>query len=186
MDPNLMSVNPMTLTRRNPQGEGGPRPERRSAMRTGVEGPRPERGLAVRGRVEGFTILEVMIASTIILLVLVGLLSSLAKSQQLKQNTGEYQVALEAARQKFEEIQSTTYSTVFATYNNTNFAVTGLIALPQDADGRVGRVTVDNTNANLLLVTISLQWQGVMSQVQNGQASVQSYVLTTQLADRNR
>ncbi len=188
-----MPLTPMTQTRRNPQGEGGLRPERRSAMRTGVEGLVRRSSVRSEG---GFTILEVMIAATIILLVLVGLLSSLAKSQQLKQNTAEYQVALEAARNKFEQIQSTTFSQITATFNNTWFAVPGLLHENRSTSGtvnytipgrtNVGRVTVDSTNANLLLVTIDLQWIGTMSNVKGAVAQPQSYTLVTQLADRNR
>ncbi len=203
MNPILSPLPPMPQSRRPPGSrrslhEAGRRPERGRVeglvRRSSVVSVRRTAGEG------GFTILEVMIASTIILLVLVGLLSSLAKSQQLKATTAEYQTALEAARQKFEEIQSTTFSTIAATYNvapGNSFAVTGLIhesrqtltgIVNYSIPGRtnVGRVTVDSTNTDLLLVTIDLQWIGVMSNIQGAIAQPQSYTLVSQIADRNK
>ena len=102
-----------------------------------------------------------MIAAVIIFGVLVGLLMSLSESQRLKMNTQETQLAMDSIRTQFEVLKDAEFDTLAATYDGFDFQVTGLNPLPasQDPDGQIGEITIDSSDPNLLVATVTLRWE---------------------------
>jgi prepilin-type N-terminal cleavage/methylation domain-containing protein len=99
----------------------------------------------------GFSLLEVVVASSVALIALLALAASLSNSVLVTQQNREYSLAMEAARQKLEEIDAYDFRTAFAAYNESTgddppgapgsgFSVTGLTVRDSDADGLQGRV----------------------------------------------
>lgn len=97
--------------------------------------------------------LEVVIATVILLMVVVGFSYGLASSASLQRVTREHGIAREAARARIEEIRATPFDQILALHDDddTNdpgpgpapgphFAVGGLAPQPEDADGFVGEV----------------------------------------------
>jgi type II secretory pathway pseudopilin PulG len=77
----------------------------------------------------GFTVLEVTVASGVLVIGLLGMASSLAASLRLIEVNRETMVAHQAARGLAEEMQNGTFSQVFANYNSD----------PSDDPGGAGR-----------------------------------------------
>lgn len=108
----------------------------------------------MRKKKNGFTLLELMIASAVIIVVLVGLLSTYVVCLELNETTRNTNLALNSAQRVLEEIRSVTFSGVASTYNGYNFSVSGM-----QANESLGRVYVDNTNPNLLDIKIGVCWR---------------------------
>jgi type II secretory pathway pseudopilin PulG len=108
------------------------------------------------------TLLELMVALTVLAVAIVGMLSGIAFNIKHNELNRRRSVSLHAMQQKMEEIQSAAadnFSTVYGTYNNENFSVTGLTAPTSDSDGQPGKVTIDNTDPALLDVTVTINYQ---------------------------
>lgn len=109
---------------------------------------------AARGRhCGGWTLLEIVVSTVILLIVLVGFSQGLVSSASLSRSTREQGVAREAARGQLEELRGMAFEEVFARYNDrtwddpalgaspgAHFDVTGLAARLEDPDGRVGEI----------------------------------------------
>src|SRR5262245_15136649 len=113
---------------------------------------RPSSG---RGRSRAaFTLLEVLCAVVVLALAALGLSRAMIASNQLASDSRERALATEAARRMLEELQDTSFGSVFRTYDanpandlggagkapGANFTVDGLQATPDDADGMVGEI----------------------------------------------
>lgn len=108
------------------------------------------------GRTRGaFTLLEVMIAVTIMAGLLVGLLSTILVLGRMNATNGENLAAMRGAEKMVETLRGTDFSKVFATYNavpgddpppgpgtapGPNFDVEGLVPQPDDPDGKCGKI----------------------------------------------
>lgn len=102
----------------------------------------------------GFALVEVMMAAVVLTVAISGLSASILVAMSLSRVNRDTAIAQQAARRTLEEIESRTFSEIFAAYNanagddvgllsaapGANFAVQGLSALPGDADGLCGRV----------------------------------------------
>lgn len=101
----------------------------------------------------GFTILEVLISATVFVLVAGAVVTSIAVSSALNTTNRETMKASQAAQSKLEELKGTAFAEVFARYNATKdddpaagtspgsgFAITGLDAVGDDADGLAGAI----------------------------------------------
>jgi type II secretory pathway pseudopilin PulG len=105
-----------------------------------------------RGRREGWTLLEIVISTVILLTLLVGFSFGLASSTSLGMTTREQGAAREAARGKLEEMRGTAFDQILARFDadpandpdpaspGASFDVQGLTARADDPDGRVGEI----------------------------------------------
>ena len=100
---------------------------------------------------KGFTLAELMIAAVIFVLTFVGILLSYTRSMDISEMSRNSSTAVAAVKTRMEQIKNTSFSQVFSTYNNTMFQITGLTG--------IGVSYVDNTNPDLLEITISFCWQ---------------------------
>ena len=108
----------------------------------------------------GFTLLEVLIASIVLAIALMGLLSAILYIHTLNQGSRENGLALRGASEKMEEVMSQDLDTVVADYDLFAFDVEGLSEQQNDPDARVGLVDIDDTNPDLLQVHIEVLWRG--------------------------
>jgi len=106
-----------------------------------------------RRRRAGFTLIEVIVASAVLVIGCLGLASAITSSSRLMELNRERGLAHEAARAELESLENATFGEVFARFNaakaddpavgtspGRNFAVAGLNAVRGDADGLPGEV----------------------------------------------
>jgi prepilin-type N-terminal cleavage/methylation domain-containing protein len=74
----------------------------------------------------GLTIVEVVMAMAIIAIALLALMASVISSMTLVEVNRQESLAMNAAREKFAEMQSTPLGSVFTTFRNTSFSVPGI------------------------------------------------------------
>jgi type II secretory pathway pseudopilin PulG len=110
------------------------------------------------------TLIEVMLALSILVFALLAFSQALVSSSKTTAVTHELATAEQAAKQVLERIQAATFTDAFALYDTSaandpgvagsapgrNFEVTGLDALPDDADGAVGEVVFPVDGAGIL------------------------------------
>lgn len=101
----------------------------------------------------GFTLLELMIASGVLIIALVGLLATYIACLELEETTKNSNSALNAARQVLEEIRDTPFLSIFDTYDGYTFHVPGFAA-----NSSQGYVSINNST-DLLNVTIGVCWR---------------------------
>jgi type II secretory pathway pseudopilin PulG len=99
----------------------------------------------------GFGILELLIALSVMLLGLSGLVSVLLENIALGEQARNMAIAVQAARSRLEQLQGADLSTTFASFNDfagddpagapgPGFAVPGLDPDPADGDGMTGDI----------------------------------------------
>ena len=102
----------------------------------------------------GFTLTEVMLALSILVVAVGGTLGTLNAYVRLDQQTAQKALALRAAEMQLERLQSEPFGELFERYNSDStddpagvlpspgehFAVEGLDVQPGDADGFVGQI----------------------------------------------
>jgi type II secretory pathway pseudopilin PulG len=123
----------------------------------------PRRGTRSPRSARGFTLTELMVSFSVLMIVLLGFSRMLLSSQMASSTTHEATLAKEAARSMVEVLQASRLSAVYATYNSdpaddpgapgsapgTAFDVRGLEAPLGDADGRVGQILFPELNGEL-------------------------------------
>ena len=107
-----------------------------------------ERRLSERG----FTLVEVMLAVAIAAVALCGILATYAACFTLIRTSKNASIATSAAQGLLDEIRNTSFPLIKSTYNGTNFTVNNM---PLNR----GIVYVDDSNPELLKVTISVCWK---------------------------
>ena len=107
----------------------------------------------MRNKKNGFTLLELMIAAAIVIVCLVGLLSTYITCLELIETTKNSNLALNAEQKVLEEIRSATFSGIPAAYDGYTFSVAGM-----SSGSSIGRAAVSNANSSLLNVTIGVCW----------------------------
>ena len=105
-------------------------------------------------RKSGFTLLELMIAAAILVIAIAGLLATFTGFLSLNENSKNISLAIEACQDKTEEIRNFNFSSLYITYNNTNFEPNGFPVT--DAEGNI---YIDNTDPDLLEICISVSWR---------------------------
>ncbi len=114
---------------------------------------RGRHGLARRPRA-GFALLEVLLASFVLVVAIVGLVSAITSSAMLGESSTETTIANQGAQQALERILGSSFSDAFTLFNldpnddpggvgtapGANFVVAGLDVQAGDADGMVGIV----------------------------------------------
>lgn len=107
----------------------------------------------------GFTLVEIIIAMAIIVIGVMGLMSTYIYMSTSSAAADETTVAMNAARAKIDEISGMTFSDVIATYQNrvVTFDVPGL--MPKPAGQATGAVV--GTLPTVLEITVTINWTGV-------------------------
>jgi prepilin-type N-terminal cleavage/methylation domain-containing protein len=92
----------------------------------------------------GFTLIELMVSFSALLIVMLGFSRMLLSSHMASSTTHEATLAKEAARSMIEQLEATPLADVFPTYKASQaasgFEVRGLEAPLDDADGKPGRI----------------------------------------------
>jgi type II secretory pathway pseudopilin PulG len=125
----------------------------------------------VRQGERGTSLIELMLGAVMVITLLLAISSSVTSQSRTRRVSEERNLAMVACRNILERLRDTTFATVPA-LNNTGFDVPGvnglaggLKALPGDADGLPGHITVavDQTASGqtLYLVTLDVDWTGV-------------------------
>jgi len=137
-----------------------------------------EQGLGLRGSRRGFSLVELLVAATLIVVALTGIAGSMLSSMALNRVNRETALAQQAACRALEELRSVPFGEAFFVYNTKqgdnpggtvpergpNFAVPGLTALASDPDGLVGQIefpVVDPTGSDQLREDVEDQGLGM-------------------------
>ncbi|MEK7448520.1 MAG: hypothetical protein AAB019_03445 [Planctomycetota bacterium] len=105
----------------------------------------------------GLTMVEVIVAMTLLTVGVVFILSVMVSALQQREVSRERDIAKNAAVAKLEEIKAYTFSSIYTTYNQTYFNVSGLVKRTDKSDE--GYSQVNNSNVNLLDVTVTIYWK---------------------------
>jgi len=118
--------------------------------------------LSAPGAERGFTVLELMISSTVFVLVAGAVVTALVVSNALNMTNRETAIASRAAQSMLEELKACTFAEIFKRYNGTaadnpagggspgdDFAVKGLDLQEGDADGFAGSIEFPGTSTTL-------------------------------------
>lgn len=122
-----------------------------------------------RRRRAGFTLIEVIASSAVLVIGCLGLSSAITSSSRLMELNRERTLAHEAARAQMEALEGAEFGQVFALYNastaddpngagtgpGANFAVAGLNAQRDDADGLPGEIVFPTVGSLGLQLTES-------------------------------
>ncbi len=100
---------------------------------------------------QGFTLPELLIATTVVLLTSLGILFTYVQCLELNRINHETSLVLQAARNLMEEIRSVSPSMVHDTYNEKTF----LLEEPQG----IILAAVNDQDPQLLLVTVKCFWK---------------------------
>lgn len=100
-----------------------------------------------------FTLFELMITVAVLITAIVGLLAAYLNFFTLNENARKLTLAITACQNKMEEMRKAGFSTLYSTYNGTQFNPGGFPA----TEAR-GNVYIKNTNPDLLEVHVSVSW----------------------------
>ena len=100
---------------------------------------------------KGFTLMELMIATLIISLVFIGIVLCFVRCMELSELARNSSNAVLASKSRLAEIENTAFNQIVNTYNNVTFTTPGL--------NGIGTTTVDGTNPDLLIVTVTFCWK---------------------------
>jgi Tfp pilus assembly protein PilV len=109
---------------------------------------------SVRAGKEGFTFLELMVVCGILIVALTGLLATYVTCLELTETTKNSNFAIQTVQKVLEEMRSTPFTSIAATYNNYTFQVPFM-----GANTSIGRMVVNATNATLLRVDVGVCWR---------------------------
>ncbi len=101
--------------------------------------------------VRGFTLVELLVASSILTVVIIGLLISYLRCLELAELSRNVSIATDISRSRMEEIKNTEFAQIEATYSGVTFTSASLTGM--------GVSYVTAVNADLLQVTVSFCWQ---------------------------
>jgi prepilin-type N-terminal cleavage/methylation domain-containing protein len=125
---------------------------------------------AARRARSGLTLLEIVIALSILTIVMVGFVQGLLSTASLSSAGREGRLARESIRKLLEDMQSQPFAEIFYRYNadpgddpgagaspGAVFDVEGLTPRPDDADGRVGEIVFPVEDADLGVLRENLE-----------------------------
>lgn len=101
----------------------------------------------------GFTLMELMLAAAVLIIAISGLVAAFIGCYVLNETAKNLTLATMGAQEKLEEIRNHNFGKIYSDYNGTTFDVTGI-----DAEGRVD---VDNADADLLKIAVTICWRQV-------------------------
>lgn len=108
----------------------------------------------MRDKKKGFTLLEILVASGILVIALTGLLATYAACFDLVETTRNSNLALNAAQKTLEEMRNVNFLNIFSSYNGTTFQASGMTA-----NSSLGFISINNSNPNLLSVAVGVCWR---------------------------
>ena len=111
----------------------------------------------------GFTLMEVMVAVCVLAIASAVFFVAYWNNVRINTSTQHDEICLTAARSQLENIRAAGFSAVMAkynTYNGMGFAVEGLDAASDDADGLPGRVALSTLASDLVMATIIIRYRG--------------------------
>ncbi len=140
------------------------------------------RGLLVSRAQRGFTLMELMVSFSALMVVLLGFSRMLLSSHMASSTTHEATLAKEAARAMVERLQATPLAEIYPSRNanaaddpggagtapGANFVVRGLEAPPDDADGLPGHISFPERNGVLSELDIQPQYGWPMDMDRDG------------------
>jgi prepilin-type N-terminal cleavage/methylation domain-containing protein len=136
---------------------------RRSSQIEADGGIKPPSAQTVRelSSLTGFTLIELMISLFIMLIVFVGLLSIVNYSLELQESSKNITIAINAVRQRIEEIRYTPFNNIISLYNNTPSNIFNITELNGRGRTTIIRATYVNgtDNPNLLNVRAVICWR---------------------------
>jgi prepilin-type N-terminal cleavage/methylation domain-containing protein len=100
---------------------------------------------------KGFTLVELLIATAILVITMTGILMSYLRCLELNEISKNTMMAVQAVNNRMEQIRSTPFTQIKANFNRISFPITGLT-------GR-GVSYVDDTDPQLLQITVSASWR---------------------------
>ncbi len=110
----------------------------------------------------GLTLVEMMIASFILVVAFVGVLLTFLKCMQLNEFNTNSNHAVVAAKNRMEQIKDTDFLLQVGTWNGTVFSAADLGEISGNSSGVS---YVDNTLADLYEVTVSVCWRQKNGQI---------------------
>lgn len=125
-----------------------------------------ETGASRRRAGRGVTLVELMIALTIIAISLFGILSMVVHSMAMREAARESVLAKEWVQKKLEEVKSQKFTDLktsayppagLATVYSASFTSAGV---PAQLPNATGQLTIDYSNVNLVEVIASIDWKG--------------------------
>ena len=126
---------------------------------------------------EGFTLVEIAIAAFLLGILGMAVSATAANSFRINAVVSQQGEVREAARAQMEDIVAwPDYATLTNQFDGTVFQV-GALTGPQGVGDPPGTVTVDDTNPNLLDITVRVQWIGPMG--------TENFELRTMLTNTN-
>jgi hypothetical protein len=130
-----------------------------------------------RRREGGLTLIETVCAAVVLALAILGLSRVALSANEMQQSGVQKAAALREVERQLATVQSSDFASIVATFDGTGFGVIldgaaaeALTAVPNDADGRPGLVTVTAPTGDpdaLLEVQVRIDWLG-----RNGPQSV--------------
>lgn len=108
----------------------------------------------ISGKARGFTLLELMLAATILIVAVAGLLASYVLCFNLAETAKNMTLATTAIQFKLEEIRDHTFGDITADFDNTTFTVSGF-----GAGQATGAIYVESITTDILRVTVSVCWR---------------------------
>jgi prepilin-type N-terminal cleavage/methylation domain-containing protein len=116
--------------------------------------------LVRKNKSSGFTLAELMVATLILGLVLVGLLGTYVACLDLTELSKNSSIATNIAMAKIEEVRNDTYANIKTDYDSTGCGRPSC-GKPFDITGLMGKGVsyVDNTNPDLLKITVTVCWR---------------------------
>ncbi|MBI4712164.1 MAG: hypothetical protein HY762_02490 [Planctomycetes bacterium] len=129
---------------------------------------------------DGFTLVEVMLALAVLTAGLLSLVLTLTTAIYQNEVAREYDLAVNAAVAKIQEIRGHTpfsgATGTFATYNNTTFDVAGIIRAGTDQTADNGEVVINNANPDLLDVTVKISFSWTNPATDSSKLLIRTYV----------
>jgi prepilin-type N-terminal cleavage/methylation domain-containing protein len=125
---------------------------------------------ATRCSEAGFSLVELMIATVVMVIGLVGIMNSCVHLNALQRLDGEVAMAYRACLKNLEEVRAMSMATIL-TMNGTGFDIPGANGAPKalraqkgDVDGLPGQITVvklaTDAGRSLYQITATAKWQG--------------------------
>ena len=111
-------------------------------------------GVVSVGSRKALTLVEVALGAAILTVVLLSIISVYIKCIELVSASKSMTFAVNEAQAKMEGIRDHNYYLIYADYNNGTFTVPGIAP-----GGNKGVIYVDNSDPDLLKVTISVCWR---------------------------
>ncbi len=98
--------------------------------------------------------MELMLAAAVLIVAISGLIAAFIGCFVLNETARNLTFATMGAQEKLEEIRNYNFYKIYSDYDDTTFEVTGI-------EETKGRVDVDNTNPDLLEITVTICWKQV-------------------------